>query len=274
MEKLVNIEVMENKTVYTFDISDDKVGVVSDLKNLELPKIVDAEKTFNSLVDTFRKEEDKVEKSRLKSAFILLKIYDYELYKLGFSNIYDFASDNFGLGRTSVNEALNVARRFGSYITKSVYIKDYDEPVDKYTPSYKLDGRFTKYNFSQLYYIRKLTDDQIEQLGITPECSVRAIRETVNNFMNRISSGEEEIEEVDVTEVSNDTDETDNLEGDSVNNGSSVDDTMNKPVEEKNVVGLINLDDLMDKPLLLEPSNKGYILSLDDKNNLVIKKAK
>lgn len=271
MEKLVNIEVMENKTVYTFDISDDKVEVVSDLKNLELPKIADAEKTFNSLVDTFRKEEDKVEKSRLKSSFILLKIYDYELYKLGFSNIYEFASNNFGLSRTSVNEALNVARRFGSYTTKSVYLEGYDEPVEKYTPNYKLDGRFTNYSFSQLYYIRKLTDNQIDQLGITPECSVRAIRQTVNNFMNGLPDN---MEEVDVSGVSNETSETDSFESDSIDNGSFVDDAMNKPVEEKNVVGLINLDDLMDKPLLLEPSNKGYILSLDDKNNLVIKKAK
>lgn len=267
MEKLINIETTENKTVYTFDVSDDKVEIVSDLKNLELPKIADVDKAFNTLVDTFRKEEAKVEKSRLKSAFILLKIYDYELYKLGFSNIYDFASDNFGLSRTSVNEALNVARRFGSYTSKNVYLEGYDDPFEKYTPNYKLDGKFTNYSFSQLYYIRKLTDEQIEKLGITPNCSVRAIREQVNNFMNGLP---DDMEEVDVEDVSADTDET-TTESEDVPGGNEV---MNEPVEKKNVVGLINLDDLMDKPLLLEPSNKGYILSLDDKNNLVIKQAK
>lgn len=249
------------------ELKNEFVEYITDTKNLELPNVADVDKTFNTLVDNFRKEEVKVENSRLKSAFILLKIYDYEFYKLGFSNIYDFASDNFGLSRTSVNEALNVARRFGLYIEKDVYREGYGEPLKKYTPRYKLNDKFVNYSFSQLYYIRKLTDDQIEQLGITPECSVRAIRETVNHFMNGLP---DEMEEVDVEDVSADTDGT-TSESEEIPGGNDV---MNEPVEKKNVVGLINLDDLMDKPLLLEPSNKGYILSLDDKNNLVIKQAK
>ncbi len=258
MEKLMNRE-----------LKNEFVEYVSDTKNLELPKVTDVDKAFSTLVDSFRKEEIKVEKSRLKSAFILLKIYDYDFYKLGYLNIYDFSLETFGLSRTSVNEALNVARRFGAYIEKDVYFEGYEEPEKKYTPAYKLNGKFINYSFSQLYYIRKLTDEQIEKLGITPECSVRAIRERVTNFMN----GTDSIEEVDVEDVTADTEgETSSeIEGEGMADDVK---SMNEPVENKNIAGLINLDDLMDKPLLLEPSTKGYILSLDNNNNLVIKSAK
>ncbi|MCM1468580.1 MAG: hypothetical protein NC086_10580, partial [Alistipes sp.] len=222
MENLANRE-LRNKFV----------EYVTDTKNLELPKVADVDKAFNTLVDNFRKEEVKVEKSRLKSAFILLKIYDYDFYKLGYSNIYDFSAETFGLSRTSVNEALNVARRFGSYVEKSVFLEGYEEPERKYTPAYKLDGKYSSYSFSQLYYIRKLTDEQIEELGITPDCSVRAIRERINDYMNGLPDG---IEETNVEELTADAETSSDGEC-----GSDDVEPMNEPVENKGIVGLINL---------------------------------
>lgn len=233
-----------------------RVLVVSDSSNLSLKEIKDETKEFNRLLKTYETEYLKVCNSKFKTAFIILKFYDYKLYKTGeYANIYDFCADKFMMSKTSVNEVLNMARRYGKY--------DKDEN-GKFIPYYELDPIYSGFNFSQLYVLRKLTDDTIFS-EFTPAMSVRDIKMVLENKKKSLLSSSDLTPSVGINDLQPDKKESD---GDNTGNTGENDKTpMNPPEKEF----LINLDELMDKPLKLDFSKTGYILSLDNENNLVIK---
>ena len=129
-----------------------KVMLISEVDNLELAPIKDEIKALDTAIKSLFVEADKISNSKFKTAFTILKIYDYKLFRhMEYQNIYDLCADKFGMARTSVNECLQMARRFGQY--------DYNEDTQKYIPKYKLDDFYSDYNFSQLYALRTLTDE-------------------------------------------------------------------------------------------------------------------
>ena len=75
--------------------------------------------------------------SKFVTALSILEIYNKELYKeLGYSNLYDYTSDVFGMGKTNTNDYKNVALRFSK--------------LDKNKNCLVIDERLKDYNFSQL----------------------------------------------------------------------------------------------------------------------------
>lgn len=236
-------------------IDKNKVELLADTRNLSLAEIKDIESTYNKLVVELEKEGEKMSKSKLSVAFKLLKIYDNELYKVEYGNMYDFAFDRFGMAKASVSESLNVARRFGSYKEVVIYSEN-DETQHKYAPQYKLDSAYADFSFTQLYMIRGLLDEEIDDIGITPEMSTRQIKKAIEEYRYGIS--EDTTKDTDLPD-----EETEEMEESEVMN----------PPEKVTLVGKISLDELIDRPLKLEPSKSGYIITLDKDDNIVVKKA-
>lgn len=225
-----------------------KTMLVSDIANLSLPEIKDEPKALESAIKSLFAEAGKMSNSKFKTCFLIMKIYDYKLFRhMEYANIYDFCSDKFGMAKTSVNECLQIARRYGLYET--------DENTDKLIPRYKLDDFFSDYNYSQLYNLRTLTDQTIAS-EYPYTMTIREIREKMSNSRSQLLTTADMTESVDVKAVEVSVEEEKEV--------------MNAP-EEKPKEMTIDLDMLMDKPLKLDNKEcKGYILRLDKNSNDLI----
>lgn len=81
------------------------------------------------------------------------KLYEIEDYK----NIYDYAKETFDISRGTVSDAIGVFERFGNKET------------------YKVEDKYSEYNFSTLMRMKKLSEEEIEKAGITPVMSRKEV---------------------------------------------------------------------------------------------------
>lgn len=80
-------------------------------------------------------------------------INKFELHKArGYKGIGEYAGETFGISKATCSEAISVFERFG----------------DKKT-MHKIDKKYEMYSFSVLNKMKKLTDEEIERIGLTPE---------------------------------------------------------------------------------------------------------
>jgi len=105
-----------------------------------------------------------IDKNMEKVAFNLYWIYSNKAYKaMGCESITDYALNTFDLGKTTAYSFINLIERFA--------IRLEDDTV-----SDKLDDKYKGYSFSKLSLLTDLSDEQIEELDITPDMSVRDIK--------------------------------------------------------------------------------------------------
>jgi len=99
-------------------------------------------------VDMLKKEFRSVANSFVSIGYYLNKIKENESFSsLGYSDIYEFASDNFGVGTTSTKNFINVFKRFAE-------INDY---------GCKIKSNYSKFNFSQLVELLPVPEADIEK---------------------------------------------------------------------------------------------------------------
>lgn len=223
---------------------DNQLITVTSNENLLLSNIIDKKKELDKCMKKIHAEFLKVEKAKLNSAFILLRINDYELFQndeMSYKSIYDFCSEICGLSKATVSECLTVARVFGKY--------DIDNDTGKFIPTYTLLEDFKDFNFSQLYAMRSLSFDYIKD-NITPDMSVKCIKGIVNNSMQNAL--------------------TDNIDP------LPFSDEMNEPEEEEDAdvekvafFGTITLEQLENTPLKLPRTDKGYIVKLNNDSIII-----
>lgn len=148
--------------------------------------------------------------SKFVTALSILEIYNKELYKeLGYSNLYDYTSDVFGMGKTNTNDYKNVALRFSK--------------LDKVKNCLVIDEHLKDYNFSQLNLLKEVSIDTILK-DYPCTLSVREIKDRLRNAMNFLEDNNSVDESVN-DDLSDDTSEV--LGG----TADNIIDAMNNPVE-------------------------------------------
>ena len=178
--------------------------------------------------------------SKFVTALSILEIYNKELYKeLGYSNLYDYTSDVFGMGKTNTNDYKNVAMRFSKF--------------DKVKNCLVIDERLKEYNFSQLNLLKELSVETIlKDYPIT--LTIREIKDRLRNAMNFLEN--------------NKSDESDNTVTDSLsdNTGEVLGDSADKTIDNINNSAERYLDD--EKPY------KTYMVSSLDFKSICLDKEK
>ena len=125
--------------------------------------------------------------SKFVTALSILEIYNKELYKeLGYSNLYDYTSDVFGMGKTNTNDYKNVALRFSK--------------LDKVKNCLVIDERLKDYNFSQLNLLKEVSIDTILK-DYPCTLSVREIKDRLRNAMNFLEDNNSVDESVNTAEI-------------------------------------------------------------------------
>lgn len=146
--------------------------------------------------------------SKFVTALSILEIYNKELYKeLGYSNLYDYTSDVFGMGKTNTNDYKNVAMRFSKF--------------DKVKNCLVIDERLKEYNFSQLNLLKELSVETILK-DYPTTLTIREIKDRLRNAMNFLEN--------------NKSDESDNTVTDSLsdNTGEVLGDSADKTIDNIN----------------------------------------
>ncbi len=232
---------------------------LENISNLSLKEIKDKGAKFEQITKQLFLEADKVQSSNLKACFLLLQISDYQLWKCkgGYQTLYDYTENNFEMSKTSLNERLLVARRFGVY-TEVTVMNGNNRPITKYAPQYKLNPNYKDFGFKQLYIMRNLSDKEIETIGIKSEMSCRDIQKAIEDYKDGLTSKDSGTKKI----TTKGTTETENENTVPIN-----------PPEKPKEIGKITLEELKGKPLKLPPSNGGYVILVDEMGNIVVKTA-
>lgn len=178
--------------------------------------------------------------SKFVTALSILEIYNKELYKeLGYSNLYDYTSDVFGMGKTNTNDYKNVAMRFSKF--------------DKVKNCLVIDERLKEYNFSQLNLLKELSVETILK-DYPTTLTIREIKDRLRNAMNFLEN--------------NKSDESDNIVTDSLsdNTGEVLGDSADKTIDNINNSAERYSDD--EKPY------KTYLVSSVDFKSVCLDKEK
>lgn len=132
-------------------------------------------------------------KSLMNIATTIKKIYDNELYKEDFKNIYEYGEKVFGYKKSSINNMINIVDRF--------MLED---------GTCKYDGEDKAFGFTQLAEILPIktneeVDEMVDNNEINPYMSVKQIREAVKKHNK--GEPEEKTTEPEATEPETKTDE-------------------------------------------------------------------
>ena len=153
------------------------MGKEKEVQTFEQPSLMNLpvannSKTLKSLTSIIGKELNKVESSYLKVATTLYQIYVGKLFALeDYSNVYDFADDKFNLSRGTVSNFINIVSNFCEQLSDG---------------SYKLKEEFKDFKPSQLVVLLNMPQDFIS--AISPDMSVRAIKEVKREYKNMVDS--------------------------------------------------------------------------------------
>ena len=137
---------------------------------------LDDKNLFLELSGAIEENQLKTEGVLQRLAGLLYHIQKDELYKIaGYKSMAEYALQEHGISsKGGVSDAVNTFKRFGDMSTLT-------HPSD---PNYgKLTPKYQKYAFSTLVAMKKLSDDGIDNLGITPEMSRKEVREIIKSAM-------------------------------------------------------------------------------------------
>lgn len=114
-------------------------------------------------IDIIKEESVKIQKSFVKIGWYLKHIRDNELYREdGYANIYECAASQFSYSQSTVSRFISICEKFS---------KDHDSP--------ELDERYSRFDKSQM--IEMLPMDQAQLEKVTPEMTVKQIRDIKND---------------------------------------------------------------------------------------------
>lgn len=154
--------------------------------------------------------------SQFRTAFYLKTVYDMKLYEeLGFKNIYDYASDEFGIARGTVSNWLMVASNFGM--------------LNSDTGFYSLDERLKDFSITQLVLVRQLTIEQIEELGIVPGMTTRQLKALIKEKLNINAIATSVKPDTDTSSLPDNPDDEEEL----YKEADALDGSMNEPEESE-----------------------------------------
>ncbi len=94
----------------------------------------------------------------------------------GHPDVYDFGLKVFGWEKTYVKNLIKVCERFSVWVGK--------------TPGYQINLRWENFEFTKLVELLPLSDEQINTAGITPEWTIKQIRNFKKSAKNEDCSGQ------------------------------------------------------------------------------------
>lgn len=104
-------------------------------------------------------------------------IYWFKLYPGSYKSYDDYFSKKFDINKKTLNFYINVIQRFFDFDKTLVFSNDIC-----YSRFYCVKEGFKNYNFSQLKSLLGLSDDDIDNLEISPDSSCREIEAKKKNF--------------------------------------------------------------------------------------------
>lgn len=179
------------------------MGVKSGIKTFDVTALTKAsiikpaEVGYQDSIDIIYDELQKTRKSFIKIGWYLKHINVAEMYKEeGYANIYEFAHDKFNISQSTATRFINLCKEFSV---------GHDSP--------ELDEKYLDFSVSQLFEMLPMKQEQKDQ--VTPDMTVKDIREIKNEAKSVISEPNELIpipddqERKDVSEEDN----NDNIPG-------------------------------------------------------------
>lgn len=134
-------------------------------QNMEvLPAFTDKEKNeYVKLTEKITSTQMKADGLARTIAGALYTIRQKKLYMIdGYKNVYEYAGEKHGISRGTCNDAIKVFERFSNPDTKQI------------------DEEWAGFAWRALIMIKGLTDEEIKEMGITPETSSTAIKKMLD----------------------------------------------------------------------------------------------
>lgn len=197
-----------------------------------------------------------IDKNMEKVAFNLYWIYVNGAYRaMGCESITDYALKEFDLCKSSTYSFINIVERFGARSEDNVILDAFDE-------------KYKGYSSSKLSVMIDLSDDDIENLSISPSMSVRDIKKLVKQ-----SVSVEEPAFINNSEKKAVSDNTakENAQGEMIVDGSNI--SMPEPVYDHENEDDDN-DDADDNEIIGYASDQVYEFSILDDERMIIKEIK
>lgn len=145
------------------------------------------DKEFLLYEDALEKELQKRSENKVAiGGYLKLLKEKYQAVKSIESEFYPYVEEKFGLGKTMVKNYIKVAERFGVYEQK--------DGLQVLT----IGEKYKEFGVTKLSLLEKLDDaEDLESLGITPDLSVKKIKEIVENHTKKSHRKHQAKEEVD-----------------------------------------------------------------------------
>lgn len=133
---------------------------------------------YQDSIDIIYDELQKTRKSFIKIGWYLKHIKDAAMYKEdGYTNIYEFAYDKFNISQSTATRFINLCIEFSV---------NHDSP--------DLDEKYIDFSVSQLFEMLPMKSE--EKGKITPDMTVRQIREVKNETKEKINEMDDEEKEI------------------------------------------------------------------------------
>ena len=143
----------------------------------EAPAFPFTAKEVSARGKAIRQELRKVDSAFESIAFNLYWFYDKKAFEaVGYKNIYDMASKEFGIARGTTNNFINVVDRFAERDENGMVVE-------------KISENFRDFKSSQLIAMLGKTNEELED--ISPEMSVRDIKKALKGSSDSGDSSEE-----------------------------------------------------------------------------------
>lgn len=150
---------------------------------------------YRDSLDIIKEESVKIQKSFVKIGWYLKHIQDEKLYlEDGYENINECAADQLGYSQSTVSRLIGICEKFS---------KDHDSP--------ELDERYSGFDKSQMIEMLPMDQRQLEK--VTPEMTVKQIRDIKSEGNDRKKKTENNGEKKTESSVEWDETEEDNLPG-------------------------------------------------------------
>lgn len=125
-------------------------------------------KLLNEVTDIIKREMYEVASHFVYIGYCLWSVKQFGYYRSGgYVDVYDYASHELGLKRTSTKNLIGISEVFGNR-----YYHSFSSSI---LPTADLQPAYQDFNYSQLTEMLSMSEKQREQ--VTPDMSVRQIRE-------------------------------------------------------------------------------------------------
>lgn len=169
---------MSENEVVTFDL--DSMTIYGERTNL-------SEAQTREVMSMISERAEDMTKNQFAIAYGLLLLSERsDVKKLGYANLYEYGKKVLGMGRGTVSEALNMAKRFRT-------------DANRYT----IDEKWTNYSKSVLVALckSKLEDDEIDALGLPTDAKYMDVVEAIEKRKALTTSDGSESERTEAEET-------------------------------------------------------------------------